>query len=67
MKPAPFAYHRPTTLDGAVRLLADVVVHPRLPESELERLKSNNLRQIADPMPPPAPVTSATRPSRCDM
>jgi zinc protease len=31
----------------AVRLLADVVVHPRLPESELERLKSNNLRQIA--------------------
>ncbi len=31
----------------AVRLLADVVVHPRLPESELERLKSNTLRQIA--------------------
>jgi zinc protease len=31
----------------AVRLLADVVVHPRLPESELERLKSNSLRQIA--------------------
>src|SRR5438477_2784093 len=31
----------------AVRLLADVVSHPRLPESELERLKSNTLRQIA--------------------
>ena len=24
MKPAPFAYHRPTTLDGAVRLLAEL-------------------------------------------
>jgi len=31
----------------AVRLLADVVVHPRLPESELERLKNDKLRQIA--------------------
>jgi predicted Zn-dependent peptidase len=31
----------------AVRLLADVVVHPRLPDSELERLKNDKLRQIA--------------------
>ncbi len=31
----------------AVRLLADVVAHPRLPESELERLKNDKLRQIA--------------------
>jgi predicted Zn-dependent peptidase len=31
----------------AVRLLADVVAHPRLPESELERLKTDKLRQIA--------------------
>jgi predicted Zn-dependent peptidase len=31
----------------AVRLLADVLEHPRLPESELERLKNNKLRQIA--------------------
>jgi len=31
----------------AVRLVADVVMHPRLPESELERLKNDKLRQIA--------------------
>src|SRR6516164_8667640 len=31
----------------AVRLLADVLEHPRLPESELARLKNNMLRQIA--------------------
>ena len=31
----------------AVRLLADVAQHPRLPESELERLKNDALRQIA--------------------
>ena len=31
----------------AVRLLGDVVVHPRLPETELERLKNDKLRQIA--------------------
>ena len=31
----------------AVRLLADVAMHPRLPESELERLKTDKLRQIA--------------------
>jgi zinc protease len=31
----------------AVRLVADVVMHPRLPESELERLKTDKLRQIA--------------------
>jgi zinc protease len=31
----------------AVRLLADVLEHPRLPESELARLKSNKLREIA--------------------
>ena len=31
----------------AVRLLADVVRNPRLPESELPRLKANRLRQLA--------------------
>ena len=31
----------------AVKLLADVLEHPRLPESELARLKNNKLRQIA--------------------
>jgi len=31
----------------AVKLLADVAQHPRLPESELERLKNDALRQIA--------------------
>ncbi len=31
----------------AVRLLSDVVAHPRLPESELDRLKNDELRQIA--------------------
>jgi predicted Zn-dependent peptidase len=31
----------------AVRLVADVVMHPRLPQSELERLKNDKLRQIA--------------------
>jgi len=31
----------------AVKLLADVLQHPLLPESELSRLKSNLLRQIA--------------------
>ena len=31
----------------AVRLLADVLEHPRLPESELARLKTDMLRQIA--------------------
>lgn len=31
----------------AVRLLADVLQHPRLPESEVARLKNNELRQIA--------------------
>jgi len=31
----------------AVRLLADVVQHPRLPESELARLKNDSLRKIA--------------------
>ena len=31
----------------AVRLLGDVLEHPRLPESELARLKTNMLRQIA--------------------
>ena len=32
---------------GAVKLLADVTQRPRLPESELERLKNDMLRQIA--------------------
>ena len=27
MKPAPFAYHRPATLDGAVGLLAELAPH----------------------------------------
>jgi zinc protease len=31
----------------AVKLLADVVLHPLLPESELARLKTNMVRQIA--------------------
>jgi predicted Zn-dependent peptidase len=31
----------------AVRLLADVVQHPRLPDSELARLKNDSLRKIA--------------------
>ena len=31
----------------AVKLLADVLQHPRLPESELARLKNDMLRQIA--------------------
>ena len=31
----------------AVRLLADVLQHPRLPESEIARLKSDTLRKIA--------------------
>jgi zinc protease len=31
----------------AVRLVADVFEHPRMPESELARLKNNMLRQIA--------------------
>ena len=32
---------------GAVRLLADVVEHPRFPESQLARLKNDALRRIA--------------------
>ena len=32
---------------GALKLLADVVEHPLLPESELARLKTNTLREIA--------------------
>ena len=32
---------------GAVKLLGDVVEHPLLPESELARLKTNMLREIA--------------------
>jgi zinc protease len=31
----------------AVKLLADVVQHPRLPQSEIDRLKNDALRQIA--------------------
>jgi len=31
----------------AVKLLADVAQHPRLPQSEIERLKNDALRQIA--------------------
>jgi predicted Zn-dependent peptidase len=31
----------------AVHLVADVVMHPRLPQSELDRLKNDKLRQIA--------------------
>ena len=31
----------------AVKLVADVVAHPKLPESEMERVRANNLRQLA--------------------
>src|SRR5258708_10821753 len=31
----------------AVKLLADVAQHPRLPQSEIDRLKNDSLRQIA--------------------
>jgi len=31
----------------AVKLIADVLRHPRFPESELERVRSNGLRQLA--------------------
>ena len=31
----------------AVRLLSDIVTHPRLPESELERVKKDKVREIA--------------------
>ncbi len=40
----------------AVRLLADVLEHPRLPESELARLKNNKLREIAVAMARPQTV-----------
>lgn len=42
----------------AVRLLADVLEHPRLPESELERLKNNKLRGIAVAMARPQVVAA---------
>jgi zinc protease len=32
---------------GAVKLIADVVRHPKLPESELERVRNDALRQLA--------------------
>jgi zinc protease len=31
----------------AVKLVADVLQHPKLPESEMERVRANNLRQLA--------------------
>ncbi len=31
----------------AVKLVADVLEHPKLPESEMERVRANNLRQLA--------------------
>lgn len=40
----------------AVRLLADVVRRPRLPESELPRIKANRLRQLAIQKSQPQPV-----------
>jgi len=40
----------------AVRLVADVVMHPRLPQSELDRLKNDKLRQIALGMSQPQTI-----------
>jgi zinc protease len=49
------------TEDGpdAVKLLADVIQHPVLPESELARLKTNMLRQIAVAKTQPAQIAVA--------
>jgi zinc protease len=44
---------------AAVKLLADVVEHPLLPESELARLKTNALRQIAVAKTQPAQIALA--------
>jgi zinc protease len=43
---------------SAVRLLADVVEHPRFPESELARLKNDTLRKIAVDVSQPQTVAS---------
>jgi predicted Zn-dependent peptidase len=40
----------------AVRLLADVVRHPRLPASELPRIRANRLRQLAIQRSQPQPL-----------
>jgi zinc protease len=44
---------------ASVRLLADVVEHPLLPESELARIKTNMLRQIAVSKTQPAQIALA--------
>jgi predicted Zn-dependent peptidase len=44
---------------GAVKLVADVVEHPLLPESELARLKTNMLREIAVGKTQPAQIALA--------
>ena len=44
---------------AAVKLIADVVQHPLLPESELARLKTNALRQIAVAKTQPAQIALA--------
>ena len=43
----------------AVRLMADVLEHPKLPESELERVRANALRQLAVQLS--TPQTQANR------
>src|ERR1700730_2555187 len=43
----------------AVKLLADVIQHPLLPESELARLKTNMLRQIAVAKSQPGQIAQA--------
>jgi predicted Zn-dependent peptidase len=42
-----------------VRLVADVVQHPRFPESELARIKANRARQLAIAMSQPQTLASA--------
>ena len=43
----------------AAKLLADVVQHPLLPESEVARLKANTLRRIAVSKTQPAPIAAS--------
>src|SRR6266852_726073 len=43
----------------AVKVLADVLEHPRLPESELARLKNDSLRQIALQLSQPQTIAAA--------
>jgi len=43
----------------AVKVLADVLEHPRLPESELARLRNDSLRQIALQLSQPQTIAAA--------